>query len=288
MMTVHFVLQSDFGQVNLGHVEGFLFLPVGGDVVVDVSGAMFPSSSISGNIGLDPGPHRFSVTKGFNGIPPILPELTISAVISQTSSAADVIKDGRGEMRLERANTFTGSLTVNDGTLTVSNKNSLGTSAGGTIVNGNGSLALDGNGLLIANEALTMNSRNVSALHVVSRTNTWTRPIILSRDTAIDISPANPVGNFQALNNVISGPGGLLQRGPGVLILSGSAANTYGGITTVAQFENIGFQIEYYGRAHVQNLLRRSECGDPGSYRRRGHKANPGGVRGPHHLDDAS
>src|SRR6266700_2343684 len=110
-----------------------------------------------------------------------------SAVISQTSSAADLIKDGSGEMRLDRGNTFTGTVTVNDGTLTVSNNFSLGSSAGGTIVNGNGSLALDGNGLIIQNEALTMNSSNAAALHIVSSTNTWTGPTTLSRDTAIAV-----------------------------------------------------------------------------------------------------
>ena len=217
------------GDVQTG--TGFLFLPVGGDVLVAPLNFVNAISTISGNLGLDPGAHRFTVGTAHDLSLGGIPELDISAVISQTSSAADIIKDGPGEMRLDRANTFTGAVTVNDGTLTVTNNSSLGTSAGGTTVNGNGSLALDGNGLFISNEVLTMNSSNASALHVVSSTNTWFGPIALNRDTAIDVSP--PFGNLQA-PGIVSGPGGLTKRGPGALVFSGSGLNNYGS-TIVAE-----------------------------------------------------
>ena len=102
------------GRVQTG--AGIFFLPVGGDVVVD-PGIISASSSITGHIGLDPGPHRFIVGSGIalplgGGFP-----LEVPADISQTSTAADLVKEGFGTMRLSTANTFTGTVTVNEGTL---------------------------------------------------------------------------------------------------------------------------------------------------------------------------
>src|SRR5213075_539723 len=45
---------------------GTLFLPLGGDVVVNPGSVIGASSLISGNLGLDPGPHRFIVQSGID------------------------------------------------------------------------------------------------------------------------------------------------------------------------------------------------------------------------------
>jgi autotransporter-associated beta strand protein len=216
------------GDVQTG--SGFIYLPVGGDVIVNPGSFIGANSFISGNIGLDPGPHHFVVGSGisfFGGL-----ELDVPAIISQTSTAADIVKDGIGQMKLSGNNSFTGAVAVNAGTLILSNKFALGTSAGGTTVNTNASLVLDGGGLLINNESLTLNSSNAAALSCNSGSNTWSGPITLSRDTTIAVNPAG--GYLQAMNTV-SGPGALTKIGAGTLQFWGSTANTYGGLTTVAQ-----------------------------------------------------
>ena len=124
--------------------SGFLYLPVVGDIVVNPGTVNNASSVISGNIGLDPGTHHFIVSGGtfmLGGV-----ELDVPAVISQTSSAVDLVKEGVGQMRLGGSNTFFGSMTVNGGSLILSNNNALGpqSSAGVTMVNNDASLVLAG------------------------------------------------------------------------------------------------------------------------------------------------
>jgi len=101
------------GRVQTG--SGIVFLPVGGDILV--SPGTLGASTFSGRIGLDPGPHHFTVlsrTFGLGG-----PECTINAVISQTSTAGTLIKDGAGTLVLASANTYTGDTVVSGGTLQV-------------------------------------------------------------------------------------------------------------------------------------------------------------------------
>src|SRR6185503_5387506 len=92
---------NDGGDVQTG--AGIFFLPVGGDVAVNPGRFIGGGSSIAGRIGLDPGPHRFVVDSGVTIIGLDFSELDVSAVISQTSTAADLVKDGVGEMRLGAA-----------------------------------------------------------------------------------------------------------------------------------------------------------------------------------------
>ena len=80
-------------------------------------GALSYAATISGNIGLDPGPHHFVVSTGLAYNPAA--NLTVSANISQTSTAAKVIKDSVGVMALTGTNSYTGSTIVSNGTLEV-------------------------------------------------------------------------------------------------------------------------------------------------------------------------
>lgn len=218
---------NDGGDVQTG--TGIIYLPVGGDVVVN-PGVISANSFISGNIGLDPGPHHFIVGSGISFFGSL--ELDVSATISQTSTAADLIKDGSGRMRLGGNNSFTGAVTVNAGSLILSNNLALGSGAAGTTVYSNAMLVLDGNGLTIANEALTLNSSNAAALLCNTGSNTWSGPITLSRDIVIAVFPSN--GYLQVLNTV-SGPGALTKVGDGTLQFWGLSSNSYSGLTTVAQ-----------------------------------------------------
>jgi autotransporter-associated beta strand protein len=155
------------------------------------------------------------------------PELDITASISD-SITGNFLKTGAGRMRLSASNSFNAGLTVDQGTLMVSNKFALGTTAGGTSVTGTGKLSLDG-GVSIANEPLMLNSSNTFALESVSGSNTWAAPIVLSGSSTINVAS----GYLQVLNTV-SGTGSLAKLGAGTLQFWGSVSNTYTGPTIVS------------------------------------------------------
>ena len=224
------------GRVQTG--AGIFYLPVGGDVVVD-PGVTSASSSITGHIGLDPGPHRFIVGSGIaltigGGFP-----LEVPADIGQTSTAADLVKEGFGTMRLAAANTFTGTVTVNSGTLVISNNAALGSKTAGTFVNNGGSLALEG-GLFVQEETLTLNSTNSGALTSLGAvSNTWVAPITLQRTAGINVPGSGGILNIMSFfdccgGSFISGPGGLTKTGAGKLLLGGFFGSGYDGPTTVS------------------------------------------------------
>jgi autotransporter-associated beta strand protein len=218
---------------------GTLTLPVGGDVVVNPGTFPGASSLISGNLALDPGPHRFVVQRGVSGIGVGGLELDVSAVISQTSTAADIVKEGAGNMRLGGANSFTGPATVNEGTLTAANALALGTAAGGVFVIGNASLALEGG--IEAGETLTLDTTNAAALlSVAPVTNSWSGNVILQRTAGIRVVDARGgltlfgIPGFGVQAPIISGSGGFTKFGPGALFIAGlQRGNSYTGPTTV-------------------------------------------------------
>jgi len=228
------------GDVQTG--TGTLMLPVGGDVVVSPGlTTMNAFSFISGRLGLEPGPHRFIVNPGLvTGDRFTAPELNVSAAISQPSAAADLVKEGLGEMRLGGSNSFTGPVTVNAGGLTVAHSLALGTAAGGTFVNNNASLALD-DAIDVVDEALILDTANAAALISLGPvTNAWIGSILLQRTAGIlvpDVHGAlahSGIPGFGVPAPSISGPGGLTKSGPGTLFIAGlSVGNSYTGPTTV-------------------------------------------------------
>jgi autotransporter-associated beta strand protein len=240
------------GRVQTG--TGIFFLPVGGDVVVN-PGVLGASSSISGHIGLDPGPHRFIVSSGaaiFGGFP-----LEVSADISQTSTAADLVKEGFGAMHLTASNSLTGVVTVNNGTLVISNSFALGTKAGGTLVNNGASLALEG-GIWVQEEPLTLNTTNAAALTSFgASSNTWSGNITLQRPAGISVPDSSGTLNILSFlgccTGAIAGPGGLAKSGAGALLINGFGANSYAGTTTVNDGLLDAWRVQ--GRALPGNVL---------------------------------
>jgi autotransporter-associated beta strand protein len=102
------------GLVQTG--AGIVNIPVGGDIVVAPGFAH--GSTISGRIGLDPGPHHFNVSghllSSVHGT-----ECTVTGDILETSPGASLEKDGGGTLRLVGANSYTGPTVVAGGTLWV-------------------------------------------------------------------------------------------------------------------------------------------------------------------------
>jgi fibronectin-binding autotransporter adhesin len=70
--------------------------------------------------------------------------LTISRPVTESSAGRSITKSGAGTLLLSAANTFTGTVTVNNGILRISNAAALGATAGGTVVNAGGTLDLNG------------------------------------------------------------------------------------------------------------------------------------------------
>jgi autotransporter-associated beta strand protein len=158
--------------------------------------------------------------------------LTISAVIERNGGLTLQGADGTATLVLSGANTYTGTTTLNAGVLDMKNASALGAPVAGTIVKSGAVLEIDGLGSgNPVNEPLTLNGSGVGgggALVSVGGPNTWAGTIDLASDSVVGV-PSD-----LTLSGSISGPGGLTEVGGADLTLSGNAANTYGGTTTVS------------------------------------------------------
>ena len=166
-----------------------------------------------------------------------------------------ITKSGNGKLTLSAANTFTGEVVVNAGTLVVGNVNALGAITTGTRILSGATLEISSD-ITLAAEPLTLVGTGVAgagALTSQPGVHTVTGPITLSGDTLITsqgsagpdtftitgpISGSNytlSVGGSAStvISGNISGTGLALNKtGNGILTLSGSG-NTYGGLTSV-------------------------------------------------------
>ncbi len=211
-------LTNDAGG-NASHTLG---LDVQMNRTLDINNNIAPVFTISGAI--DTGGN----TLGLKG--------TGTTVLSGAiSGAGNLVKSDSGTARLSGsdANTYTGTTTVNGGTLEISKATALGSTAAGTTVNSGGTLALAGSGTTFAAESLTISGTGAAgngALLNTAGANVWTGTV------ALGAAGANSVGvdgGSLNISGVISGASGsdLVKTGGGTLTLSG--INTYAGNTTV-------------------------------------------------------
>ena len=137
---------------------------------------------------------------------------TVSSVIGGTGG---ITKTGAGILTLSGANTFTGQLTVQTGTLSIGSINNV--SANGTL--GNSALPV-----------ILGSSGNTGTLQYTGATATSTKPFTLATGGtgAFEVTTG---ANTLTLSGLINGDGGLTKTGAGTLTLSG--VNTYAGATTV-------------------------------------------------------
>lgn len=157
-------------------------------------------------------------------------DITVGGVLSQ-SAAYSLTKLGTGALTLSAANTFTGGVTLRQGTLNIGNAAALGT----------GTLTIDGTCSLdnTSGAAITLSTNNSIALSGGSPTFVGTSDLNLGTGV-ITLSGANrtiTVTNAAATLTVGGAIGdagqvrGLTKSGVGTLILGG--ASTYTGATTV-------------------------------------------------------
>ena len=138
----------------------------------------------------------------------------LSGIISGTGA---LTKNGSGTLTLTGSNSFSGSTTLNTGTLVISHANAAGT---GTLTQSNGAslLKIDTTGTI----ANTMSVYNVQA----SQSATLSGAITVN-NASFDVDS----GDTLTLSGAVSGSGGVTKNGTGTLVLSGS--NTYAAATTV-------------------------------------------------------
>ena len=156
--------------------------------------------------------------------------LTLSGAISN-SGAQSIVKFGKGTLNLSGSNSFSGGLTVTDGTVVVSNNSALGS---GTLTLGFASDVA----ALLAGSAVTVSSPIVVAsgsggsstlgATIASGTAQFSGNVNLESYLLLNAA----AGGTVRLSGSISGSGGLTTTGPGVLVLSGS--NNFTGLTTVS------------------------------------------------------
>jgi autotransporter-associated beta strand protein len=167
-------------------------------------------------------------------------------------------KTGPAALVLNGANTFTGDIEVNDGILDVRKADALGTTTGGILLTGNGSMTL--HNLTISGERLTARGTHVvnfdtsgSLLFTIGNC-TWSGPIQL--DTNLVVWADNTF-----LNGPISGPGGI-NLVNGTATIGGSDANTFTG-TTLARCDLFQFNKPSGTKAYAGPLVVGGGLGGP-------------------------
>lgn len=146
------------------------------------------------------------------------------------SGAGALTKNTSGTMILAGDNTgYTGTIAVNDGTLSVTHANALGAASAGTTVASGATLNLDA--VYIGAESLTLGGTGIADAGALTGTGTagLAGAIALASNTHIGSSGtltlAGPIGES-------GGARTLTKVGPGTLILSG--ANTFSGLTILS------------------------------------------------------
>src|SRR6185369_14377340 len=148
-------------------------------------------------------------------------------------------KNGTGELSLTASNAYTGLTTVNGGFLEVDDSFALGSTNAGTIVNSGAVLALRFD-VHVGLEPLTVSGPGIlSVFGAVSSSfgsNSWDGVITLSSNTTVSVGRTN---DFLNVAGTIVGTGDLTKIGPGTMIMSGPAANTYSGSTFFNEGTNL-------------------------------------------------
>ncbi len=185
------------------------------------------AATISGTLALGGADRTFTVADGAAA-----DDLMVSAVISGSGA---LIKSGPGRLVFAGANAYTGTTTVQAGTLTLRNAASLGATSAGSTVASQAVLELQG-GIAVGAEALTFQALAggpAGTLRNVADNNSWAGAVTLTAETAVMDTAAGQL----TISGVLGGgaaTNALTKRGAGTLVLSGTAANTFAGTTTVA------------------------------------------------------
>ncbi len=130
-------------------------------------------------------------------------------------------KNGTGTLLLSGPNSFQGPISINTGTLSISNSSGLGSTSGVTVSSG---ATLDIQGVSIGSIPISLNGGTIGTS---TGTSSLSGNVTLGATSTVDVA-----GTQLTLSGNISGPGyGLVKTSSGTLVLSGT--NTYSGSTTI-------------------------------------------------------
>ncbi|MCY2989631.1 MAG: autotransporter-associated beta strand repeat-containing protein, partial [Planctomycetota bacterium] len=206
-------------------------LTLGGNVTLNVSGTGAAGATLGGNGKLALGATRtITVNAGSAAA-----DLTISAIIS--GSGFGITKSGAGKLALTGINTYSGTTTISQGTVSAASvvvsgsASNLGNATTAVVLGGtstSGILSYTGSTATYT-RGFTLNAGG-GELDVTASLQTLT--VATGAITAGGLLTIGGAGNT-SISSVISGAGGLTKTGSGTLTLSGS--NTYTGNTTITQ-----------------------------------------------------
>lgn len=146
---------------------------------------------------------------------------TINGVVSESGGAKSLTHNGTGLTVLNGANTFSGGLTINAGTVDFGNNAAAGT---GTLSLNGGKIEASGASRTLTNAVTVGGNFEVGgALNL-----TLSGAMNLGASTRTITTSNTALTTF---SGIVSGTGGITKAGSGTLILSG--ANTYSGATTI-------------------------------------------------------
>ena len=177
----------------------------------------FDATATSTNVTLDEFVVPNTVSFDFNA--PAAYTLSGSGSID---GSAPLLKTGSGVLTISTANTFTGPVTINGGTLLMDSIDALGTTAGGVTVASGGTLDINGFG--VGAKSLTLSGGSLD--NSFATTASWAGAVQLASGTS-QIVATNPI----TLSGAISGTGNLRKTGSATVTISG--AKTFSGSTTV-------------------------------------------------------
>ncbi len=222
-------------------ITGTGTITLNGNITSNASGS---TSAIAAPISLNGANRTFTVfNNGLN------PDLSISSIISGTGSEG-IVKAGTGTLTLSGNNAYTGSTSINAGTLMLGNSNGLGTVAAGITVSSGA--VLDLNGITMGSaEPLTLNGTGISAGGALINSGsaaTYSGLISLGSSSSIVANGGITISNMGTITGsgfgltldgsaggsiasiIGTGGGALAKSGSGTWILSGT--NTFtGGVT---------------------------------------------------------
>jgi len=201
--------------------NGWIYL--GGNITVNAS--MIAESVINGF-----GSIYGSVITITNNGHFVSPDMLISANLLGGGVTNGIIKTGPGEVVLQGINSFSGTVTVNNGILWAESSTALGNTNEPATVNSGGTLGLAGSGLDFGLKPLVLNGPGyLYGALMCDGSASWEGPVTLGSACTID----SLAGSSLTLAGAINGNGNLTLSGPGTNTLAGSGFDGYFGNTVL-------------------------------------------------------
>ncbi|NCW28400.1 MAG: hypothetical protein EBV83_08940, partial [Verrucomicrobia bacterium] len=207
---------NNFGALDLNGQTGVAENITGTGSGVSSSGFIYNSSanaaSLTGNIALS-GTGRITVTNGM---------ITISGIVSNASGSRILQKEGSGTLNLYGANTFSGGLTLGEGTVVITNVAAVGS---GTLSFSGGTLDVGGGAMIFSNAGTVTSSSMITGSGSASFTNAFTMG-------ASSLTLTNNLAGGLTLSNLTLGNAS--QSTSRNLTLAGSGNTTINGVISSA------------------------------------------------------